>query len=262
MKRWYLLVLSFLFLALPVSTYAAPIIPGNLSSLQNVLDSHTQGGVSSVDVTTDYLSDEMDSYWRITATGGSVATIVIELAAYANQNEFGVYDPYDPTKKVTIFTGSEGEGAQATLSIKASGSVYINGRDTNVDFTTFAFGYFLKTPNSDPYVYFYSDSALNADGYDHMLAYRGKNVDYFSPNPPEDPANPQDDEYDYALWTDREFVLAWEDLPGNSSDGDYDDFVVMVESVDPIPEPATMLLVGASLLGIGFVGRRWTKKKI
>jgi len=253
MKRWSLWVLFFLFLTFSVSTYAAPIIPGDLSSLQNVLDSHTQGGVSSVDVNTDYLDDEMDSSWRITATGGSVATIVIELAAYANLNEFGVYDPYDPTKKVTIFTGSEGEGAMATLSILLDGSVVLNTVDTGVNFTSFVFGYFLKTPNSDPNVYFYSDSSLNADGYDHMLAYQGKDVDYFSPDP---------DVYPYGLWSDQEFVLAWEDLPGNSSDGDYDDFVVMVESVDPIPEPATMLLVGASLLGIGFVGRRWTKRKV
>lgn len=39
-------------------------------ALQSQLDSITVGGPSSVDVTTDALSDSMDSYWHTTGTGG------------------------------------------------------------------------------------------------------------------------------------------------------------------------------------------------
>jgi hypothetical protein len=45
------------------------------------------------------------------------------------------------------------------------------------------------------------------------------------------------------------YVLAWEDLP-NLGDADYQDLVVEVCGVHPVPEPATVLLLGLGALAL------------
>ena len=237
--------LSTITLTLALSIFLASFawaVPG--TSLQSVLDNITTApvaGDSSIDVTTDYLSDTIDSYWSITGSGGSVATIIIELAGFANGNTFGVYDMTDSTKKVELFAGAAGAGSQALLSIKADGSVYVNFGDTGVDFARNSFGYYLLSEVGN---YFYSDTSLNADQFDHMYAYQGIDVDTVQ-LPGLAPG----------VWTDNEFVLAYEDLYGGG-DQDFTDFVVMVESVTPIPEPGTLILLGTALVGCALVGRK------
>lgn len=222
------------------------------TALQGVLNSITVGpvaGSSSVNVVTDQFSP--DHTWAITGSGGSISTLIIELAGFANGNSFGVYDLANPANSVQLFSGLQGQGDQAALAILADGSVRVNLVDTGVDFASNKFGFYLNV--ADTGNRWHSNTALNDDGMDHMAAYQGTNTDTIQVPPPPFPTP-----FGAGLWTNNEYILAWEDLHASIADRDYTDFVVIVESVKPIPEPGILALLGLGLLGM-VGGRRFTK---
>jgi hypothetical protein len=128
----------------------------------------------------------------------------------------------------------------------ADGRVYIDETDftqtpdgTGFDAYT---GFYLDTTTANQGIFF-SDTLLNTDQTDHMLAYAGQGdtiqIQPFDPGP----------------WQSNEYILAWEDLSGGG-DLDYEDLVVLVESITPIPVPAAVLL---GMLGLGVAGLKLRK---
>jgi hypothetical protein len=218
------------------------------ANLQDVLDNITTAptsGVSSIDVVNDPIAEGQDDQWRITAAGGSIATMIIEVAGWAGTNTLGVYDFFDTSKTVELFAGAATDGDQAILSIKADGSVFVNLADTGVDFSGVWFGYYMDSSSESEGGMWYSDTTKNADSLDHMVAIQGQNVDTVQ-LPTLAPG----------LWTDNEYVLAFEDKAAQYSDRDYDDLVIMVESV-VVPVPGAILL---GVLGLGAAGLKLRKR--
>lgn len=139
--------------------------------------------------------------------------IIEEVAMNAGINSFGYYKAGDVSSKVEIFPGSATGGDFASVLISADNPVEI--------------GFYLDVKGSPV---FYSEAFLH--GGDGQVAVF------------------QNDD------NAKEFVLAWEDLSiangitrevnSSFSDADYNDFIVKVR----VPEPATLSLLGLSLLSI------------
>jgi Domain of unknown function (DUF4114)/PEP-CTERM motif len=245
MKVFRVFTVATLFLVLAAgSAMAIPVLGGEQPDLQKVFNNITvlpTPGVSSVDVTTDYLADTTDSFWNVTASGGAFATMIIEVAGNSGVNTFGIYDYADTSNRVQLFGGAATTGTHSTLTMYADGTVEVDlGYAPGGHFSSTTFGFYLSAPDG----VFYSDTSKNSDGVDHMLAYQGTNTDTV-----------QIGGLSQGLWTNDEYILAWEDLLGGG-DMDYQDMVLMVESVKPVPEPGTILLLGGGLLGLAFTKRR------
>jgi len=254
-----ILVALSALLALNATALAGPGGPPG-AALQTVLNDITVSGTSSVNVTTDFIPDGDDDQWHITATSGSVATMIIEIADFAGTNVFGIYDLANPANRLVIFNGAAGSelsdpagaGAQATLTSLANGTFIVTtnwplgGGQTSATFSSTWFGFYLDATagNEDPDAVFFSDTMLNDDGLDHFYAYQGKG-DAIQILP-----------FGGGTWTVNEYVLAFEDLLV-SPDWDFTDMVVMVESVQ-VPVPGAVLL---GLLGLSVAGARLRRRQ-
>jgi len=217
------------------------------TSMQDILNDITVGQDSDVNAAEDMIDDSSDSYWRTTATGGSFNVVVYENAnATYNQNTtFGVYN--DGVYVELFDAGNVNVGHATTLEIMADGSVFVGLNDTGVDFNSTSFGYYLDSSYYANGGLWHSDTALNSDGVDHMLAYAGKGVQQVQIPPRA-----------AGTWTDNEYILGFEDYKGGEQLRGPD-FVVMVESVEPVPEPATLILFGSGLLGLCVYARKRRK---
>ena len=248
MKRLIVLLAvcsSFMFadsvMATPVYPTLDTVLSDGGGSLlvtdMSLLTGITEGGESYV-----HLTD-------LTSPETAVATILLEAASYAQQNELGIYNyngagvAPSASEMLLIIQGADAVPESATIQFDLVGGIAWYDRNSNstqdpgeTATVGSTFGFYLNSPDSDGGISdptFYTDELLNPDttAVEHGLIYDTRHVTG-------------------AITGDPDVVVAFEDLLEGHSDHDYTDMVVGVTDLAPVPEPATVTLLGLCSLAL------------
>jgi len=258
MKKYQILSVIALVMLLSVNVYADPFpagIPPVVSNNDGIPDIYNAFNRFLGTSYTNNIPIGTGVNRYVWDNGSPWVVALIGLTA-GNSNTIGYYsDVGSGTVKTDLFTatgfGFKGDGTLANPYLARS-----------FDAPTPDFGWYLTTAGRNSATYF-SEPPLNTSdknpvtGYDHMMTFDlNKDITIWVDF---DGAGPEAPKQVTIL---NASLITWEDLPfnGNVSDKDYDDMIYLVGKVAPIPEPATMLLLGSGLIGLAGYARRRFKK--
>jgi len=175
-----------------------------------------QGYLNGVGESINVQTDQVDAQkWNTSVSGNATFTIMIEFAGNAASNNIGVYNIADgpvPTL-FQVFPGAAAPGWYATCHF-ASGNLTVSLFDNTAAFqgnTVYPgvsannFGFYLQGPGGT----FYSEDARNAGSSPQMLTYLGTGQNF------------------------GDWWECFEDLPYIGGDGDFEDAVLLLQSVAP-----------------------------
>ncbi len=198
---------------LTVVSSAGAFVPRNpqVSFSSASLQSYLSGKGESINVTTDQLDGQV---WASSVSGHAAFTLMIELTASAPNNAIGVYNVSAPVPVLfQVFPALAGAGWYAVASFGGGGlvvSLFDNnnvfmGQSSYANVDDTAFGFYIQGPGG----LFFSDDARNG-GTPQALTLAG---------------------------TGRNFGDMWqcfEDQPYGAAVSDFDDAVMLLQSVVPV----------------------------
>lgn len=174
----------------------------------------------------------------------ATAFLLLELAGYAGANKFGIYSFTGTGTSVVlgntleVFKGPDSPLSAVTLEFNLAAGTVKNSVTGLSALIGKNFGFYISTPDNNT---FYTHAFLNGDKKDHFKVYDTS------------------DNLGTGLFG-SDVVLGIEDLY-NLGDKDFNDMVVGVTDVAPVPEPGTMVLLGFGMLGLAIYGKRRMNKE-
>lgn len=218
-------ILGMLFIATIFLGLASMVTPGNAASLRSpqvsIGSGSLQSYLNSVSEAINVTTDQQDvQTWTTTISGNTTLTLMLELAGFAGNNSYGLYNTGDPSATPTlfqVFPGGAAPGWFATAHFGAGGALIVSLFDENAIYqgqtsyagiNKYAFGFYIQGPGGT----FYSQDSRNG-GTANVLTFAG---------------------------TGQNFGNWWQcfdDQAYNAGDHDFDDGVIFVESVNPQPVP-------------------------
>jgi hypothetical protein len=213
---------------------------GSLAELQT--DVFYAIGATSIDVVSDQIAEMAFEPTSPNVSSEYVATV----SWSASDVDFGIYNLADASQKLTLFNypaGSSGDTTLLQFNLLGGYVRSVDGQSLSVIDSTSFFGQFGFYATS-VYGTYYSEDDLNTGGIAHFLSYAGEGdvVTIGGHQPLNDIGH---------------YYIASEFTPGGPS-SDFTDMVVQLESILPIPEPATLGLLGLISGGIYFSRRFFT----